>query len=234
MHLDWLNRTRSLIGEDNIQTLKASSVVVVGLGGVGSFAAEAIARCGVGRMILIDKDRVDITNVNRQLIALRSTVGSMKTDVMKARILDINPAAVVEAYTVAYSEETTDTFNFSGVDVIVDAIDSIDDKVALIRRSFSEGIPVLSSMGAGNKLDPGAFEVADLAQTSVCPLARIMRKRLRDVGIEHVRVVYSKEMPVRGEGVGSISFVPSTAGLLLASEAIRMIIDHKTNGGTDT
>ena len=232
--MDWLNRTRSLIGEDNLQTLKDASVVVVGLGGVGSFAAEAIARCGVGRMILIDKDRVDITNVNRQLIALRSTVGSMKTDVMKARILDINPAAVVEAYTVAYSEETTDTFNFSGVDVIVDAIDSIDDKVALIRRSFSEGIPVLSSMGAGNKLDPGAFEVADLAQTSVCPLARIMRKRLRDVGIEHVSVVYSKEMPVRGEGVGSISFVPSTAGLLLASEAIRMIIDHKTNGGTDT
>ncbi|NLA40508.1 MAG: tRNA threonylcarbamoyladenosine dehydratase, partial [Smithella sp.] len=177
--MDWLNRTRSLIGEDNLQTLKASSVVVVGLGGVGSFAAEAIARCGVGRMILIDKDRVDITNVNRQLIALRSTVGSMKTDVMKARILDINPAAVVEAYTVAYSEETTDTFNFSGVDVIVDAIDSIDDKVALIRRSFSEGIPVLSSMGAGNKLDPGAFEVADLTRTSVCPLARIMRKRLR-------------------------------------------------------
>jgi len=229
--LDWLNRTRSLIGEDNLQTLKASSVVVVGLGGVGSFAAEAIARCGVGRMILIDKDRVDITNVNRQLIALRSTVGSMKTDVMKARILDINPAAVVEAYTVAYSEETTDTFNFSGVDVIVDAIDSIDDKVALIRRSFSEGIPVLSSMGAGNKLDPGAFEVADLAQTSVCPLARIMRKRLRDVGIEHVRVVYSKEIPVRGEGVGSISFVPSSAGLLLASEAIRILTNRNANGG---
>jgi tRNA A37 threonylcarbamoyladenosine dehydratase len=232
--MDWLNRTRSLIGEDNLQTLKDASVVVVGLGGVGSFAAEAIARCGVGRMILIDKDRVDITNVNRQLIALRSTVGLMKADVMKARILDINQEAIVEAHTVAYSEETADSFDFSGVDVIVDAIDSIDDKVALIRRSFSEGIPVLSSMGAGNKLDPGAFEVADLAQTSVCPLARIMRKRLRDVGIEHVRVVYSKEMPVRGEGVGSISFVPSTAGLLLASEAIRMIIDHKTNGGTDT
>ena len=232
--MDWLNRTRSLIGEDNLQTLNDASVVVVGLGGVGSFAAEAIARCGVGRMILIDKDRVDITNVNRQLIALRSTVGSMKADVMKARILDINQEAIVEAHTVAYSEETADSFDFSGVDVIVDAIDSIDDKVALIRNAVSAEIPVVSCMGAGNKLDPGAFEVADLAQTSVCPLARIMRKRLRDVGIEHVSVVYSKEIPVRGEGVGSISFVPSTAGLLLASEAIRMIIDHKTNGGTDT
>lgn len=232
--MDWLNRTRSLIGEDNLQTLKDASVVVVGLGGVGSFAAEAIARCGVGRMILIDKDRVDITNVNRQLIALRSTVGSMKADVMKARILDINQEAIVEAHTVAYSEETADSFDFSGVDVIVDAIDSIDDKVALIRNAVSAEIPVVSCMGAGNKLDPGAFEVADLTRTSVCPLARIMRKRLRDVGIEHVRVVYSKEIPVRGEGVGSISFVPSTAGLLLASEAIRMIIDHKTNGGTDT
>jgi tRNA A37 threonylcarbamoyladenosine dehydratase len=232
--MDWLNRTRSLIGEDNLQTLNDASVVVVGLGGVGSFAAEAIARCGVGRMILIDKDRVDITNVNRQLIALRSTVGSMKADVMKARILDINQEAIVEAHTVAYSEETADSFDFSGVDVIVDAIDSIDDKVALIRNAVSAEIPVVSCMGAGNKLDPGAFEVADLTRTSVCPLARIMRKRLRDVGIEHVRVVYSKEIPVRGEGVGSISFVPSTAGLLLASEAIRMIIDHKTNGGTDT
>lgn len=232
--MDWLNRTRSLIGEDNLQTLKDASVVVVGLGGVGSFAAEAIARCGIGRMILIDKDRVDITNVNRQLIALRSTVGSKKADVMKARILDINQDAVVEAHTVAYSEETADSFDFSGVDVIVDAIDSIDDKIALIRNAVSADIPVVSSMGAGNKLDPGAFEVADLARTSVCPLARIMRKRLRDIGIEHVRVVYSKEIPVRGEGVGSISFVPSTAGLLLASEAIRTIIDDKTNGGSDT
>lgn len=232
--MDWLNRTRSLIGEDNLQTLKDASVVVVGLGGVGSFAAEAIARCGIGRMILIDKDRVDITNVNRQLIALRSTVGLMKADVMKARILDINQEAIVEAHTVAYSEETADSFDFSGVDVIVDAIDSIDDKIALIRNAVSAEIPVVSCMGAGNKLDPGAFEVADLARTSVCPLARIMRKRLRDIGIEHVRVVYSKEIPVRGEGVGSISFVPSTAGLLLASEAIRMIIDDKTNGGSDT
>jgi len=231
--LDWLNRTRWLIGEDNIQTLKASTVVVVGLGGVGSFTAEAIARCGVGRMILIDKDRVDLTNVNRQLIALRSTVGMMKAEVMKARIFDINPEAAVEAFPEAYSDETAGTFDFSGVDVIVDAIDSVDDKVALIRNCVASNIPVISSMGAGNKMNPGAFEVSDLAKTSVCPLARIMRKRLRDAGIEHVRVVYSKEIPVRGEGVGSIAFVPSAAGLLLASEAIRMIIDNKTKGGPD-
>lgn len=232
--MDWLDRTRILIGEDNLQALKDSTVVVVGLGGVGSFAAEAIARCGVGHMILIDKDRVDVTNINRQLIALRSTVGAMKADVMKARILDIDPDSVVESHTIEYSAETADTFDFSGVDVIVDAIDSIDDKVELIRRSVSSGIPIISCMGAGNKLDPSAFEVADLSKTSVCPLARVMRKRLRDIGIEHIRVVYSKEMPVRGEGVGSISFVPSAAGLLLASEAIHTIINHQTNGGSIT
>jgi tRNA A37 threonylcarbamoyladenosine dehydratase len=158
----------------------------------------------------------------------------MKADVMKARILDIDPDAVVESRTIEYSAETADTFDFSGVDVIVDAIDSIDDKVELIRRSVSSGIPIISCMGAGNKLDPSAFEVADLSKTSVCPLARVMRKRLRDIGIEHIRVVYSKEMPVRGEGVGSISFVPSAAGLLLASEAIHTIINHQTNGGSIT
>ncbi len=232
--MDWLDRTRSLIGEDNLLALKDASVVVVGLGGVGSYVAEAIARCGVGRMILIDKDRVDITNINRQLIALRSTVGAMKADVMKARILDINPEAVIKSYTVAYSEETAQTFDFSGVDIIVDAIDSIDDKVALIRNAVSAGIPIISSMGAGNKMNPGAFEISDLSKTSVCPLARVMRRRLRDIGIEHIPVVYSKETPVRGEGVGSISFVPSSAGLLLASEAIRILINKNRNGGSVT
>ncbi len=230
MHLDWLHRTRSLIGEDNLQALKASSVAVVGLGGVGSFAAEAIARCGVGRMILIDKDRVDITNINRQLIALQSTVGEYKVDVMKKRIADINPEANIDTYAVAYTAGTADTFIFAGVDVIIDAIDSIDDKVELISRATRAGIPILSCMGAGNKLDPGAFEVADLSMTSVCPLARVMRKRLRDIGIEHLRVVYSREPATRSALVGSISFVPPAAGLLLASEAVRMIFEKKNNG----
>lgn len=230
--MDWLHRTRSLIGEDNLQALKASSVAVVGLGGVGSFAAESIARCGVGHMILIDKDRVDITNINRQLIALQSTVGKYKVDVMKKRIADINPQASVDAFAVEYTAETADTFDFTGVDVIIDAIDSIDDKVELISRATRAGIPIVSCMGAGNKLDPGAFEVADLSKTSVCPLARVMRKRLRDIGIEHLRVVYSKEPATRSVLVGSISFVPPAAGLLLASEAVRMIFEKKNNGET--
>ncbi|MBN1891953.1 MAG: tRNA threonylcarbamoyladenosine dehydratase [Clostridiales bacterium] len=232
--MEWTDRTRSLIGEDNLQTLKNASVVVVGLGGVGSFAAEAIARNGVGRIILVDKDRVDITNINRQLVALHSTVGKKKVNVMKKRIADIHPEAQVKAISAAYTKETEGDFDFSGVDVIIDAIDSIDDKVELIRRAVCEKIPIVSCMGAGNKMDPGAFEVADIADTSVCPLARVMRRRLREIGIEHVSVVYSREPPARTEAIGSVSFVPPVAGFMLASEAIRMILEKSEQGGTDT
>lgn len=219
-------RTERLIGAAVVEKLKNARVAVFGVGGVGSYTVEALARSGVGALTLIDADCVDITNINRQLVALSSTVGRPKVEVMRDRILDINPAAKVTAHQIFYGADTADLIDFSQFDYIVDAIDTVTAKLLIIERAKAAGVPVISAMGAGNKLDPTRFEVTDLAKTSVCPLARIMRIELKKREIRHIKVVYSKEEPVIPQDdaprvPASIAFVPSTAGLLLAGAVIK-------------
>ena len=220
------DRTEMLIGKDNIEKLKAARVAVFGVGGVGGYTVEALARSGVGTLDLIDKDMVDETNINRQIIALNSTVGKPKVEVAKERCLDINPNITVNIHQIFYLPETADQFNFSDYDYVVDAIDTVTGKLQLIEAAKKANVPVISSMGAGNKLNPADFEVADISETSVCPLAKVMRKELKDRGIENVKVVYSKEQPIKvnQQAPGSIAFVPSTVGLIIASEVIKDII----------
>lgn len=231
---DSLLRTRMLIGDEKLKKLKESTVLIFGLGGVGGFAAEAIARSGVGHIILVDNDVVDITNINRQIIALNSTVGQYKTDVMERRIKDINPEAVVEKHTVFYLPPNDDIIK-SGIDYIVDAIDTISAKIDIITKADSLGIPVISAMGTGNKLDPTKLEITDIYKTSICPLAKVMRHELKKRGIKKLNVVYSKEEPIkaafsidapesRKKTAASCAFVPSCAGLLMASKVIRDLI----------
>lgn len=227
------SRTALLIGNEGVAKLKKSRVAVFGVGGVGGYVVEALARSGVGALDFIDKDVVSISNINRQIIALHSTVGRPKTEVMAARIRDIDPTIKTCVHNVFYLPETAEQFDFSQYDYVVDAIDTVAGKLALIEQAKRANIPVISSMGAGNKLDPTAFEVADIAKTSVCPLARVMRRELKKRGIEHVKVVYSKEEPLptqetdeeTGKAVaGSIAFVPSVVGLIIASEVIKDLI----------
>jgi tRNA A37 threonylcarbamoyladenosine dehydratase len=241
-------RTQLLLGPEALGVLSRSSVAIFGIGGVGSFAAEAIARSGVGRITLFDNDTVSISNLNRQLVALHSTIGRSKADVMRDRILDINPEATVTLHAVFYGAENAAQFDFSQYDYIIDAIDSVSSKLILIQQAKASGVPVISCMGAGNKLDPTAFEVADISKTSVCPLAKVMRHELRARGIDSLKVVYSKENPISqsirdahassGETVGtdpafmkkipgSVPFVPSVAGLILAGEVIKDLIHHQ-------
>ncbi len=222
-------RTAMLIGEDALEHLRHASVAVFGVGGVGSFVVEALARAGVGRLLLCDNDTVSVTNLNRQLIALHSTVGALKVDVAASRVRDISPECDVETRALFYAPDTADDIDLSGYDYIVDAVDSVPAKIELIVRANRLGIPIISCMGAGNKLDPTKFEVADIQKTSVCPLARVMRRELRLRGVEACKVVYSKEEPVKPPEGGrrcpaSISFVPSAAGLILAGEVIRDLI----------
>ncbi len=222
-------RMQSLIGEDAVGKLASSSVVVFGVGGVGSYAVEALVRAGVGRLLLVDSDTVSVSNINRQLIALTSTVGRLKVDVAAERVRDVNPDCVVETSHVFYNPETADEIDLSGYDYIVDCIDTVSAKIELIVRANALSIPVISSMGTGNKLDPTRFEVADINKTSVCPLARVMRRELRLRGIDKLKVVYSKEEPhvppTNGKRVpSSISFVPPAAGLILASEVVKDLI----------
>lgn len=216
-------RTEKLIGSDALARLSSSHVAVFGVGGVGGFAVEALARAGVGELTLVDSDTVASSNINRQIIALHSTVGRAKTEVMRERILDINPDCKVNIHTVFFSEETKGLFNFSDYDYVIDAIDSVSSKVELIALATNAATPIISAMGAGNKLDPTAFLVSDISKTTVCPLARAVRLALRKRGINHLKCVYSKEEP-KGEGErsapGSISFVPSVMGLILAGEVI--------------
>ncbi len=222
-------RTARLIGEAALERLERSNVCVVGVGGVGSFAAEAICRAGVGRITLIDGDTVAESNLNRQLIALRSTPGRPKAEVVKARMEDINPQAQVTALNFFYGEDTGP--DLAPFDYVIDAIDSVDAKVLLVQRCQAAGVPVISCMGTGNKLDPSRFEIADINQTSVCPLARVMRRRLREKGISHLTVLYSREEPVAPDAPdengrrapASISFVPSVAGLMIAGHVIRAL-----------
>jgi tRNA A37 threonylcarbamoyladenosine dehydratase len=244
------SRTELLLGKDGVEKLKNSSVAVFGIGGVGSYAAEALARGGIGRIILFDDDKICLTNINRQLIATRSTIGKDKVEVMKERILDINPKAEVIANKCFYNAENADEYDLSEYSYIIDAIDTISSKLILIEKAKEKNVPIISCMGAGNKLDPTQFEVADIKKTSVCPLAKVMRRELKDRGIDSLKVVYSKEPPmkpvenaedscrnhcvcppdtkrkctIRRQIPGSISFVPSVAGLILAGEVIKDLI----------
>ena len=235
---DQFSRTRLLLGADAMDRLAACRVAVFGVGGVGGYAVEALARSGIGALDLIDSDRVSLSNLNRQLYALHSTVGRYKVDVAEERIHDINPDCTVRTYKIFYLPETQAQFDFSAYDYVVDAIDTVSGKLALAKQAQEAGTPVISAMGAGNKLDPAAFRVADIQDTSVCPLARIMRGECRKRGIGHLKVVYSTEMPVQPEedpsGLtdaekapgrravpGSVAYVPSAAGLIIAGEVIR-------------
>lgn len=225
-------REEMLLGQEALAKLRRARVAVFGIGGVGSFAAEALARGGIGHLTLVDGDVVSVSNINRQLIALHSTVGRPKVEVMAERIRDICPETEVNIFQTVYGAENRELLDFSAYDYIVDAIDMVTSKLILIEEAKKAGTPILCSMGTGNKLDPTRFEVADIAKTSVCPLAKVMRKELKQRGISGVKVVYSREEArkpevVREEGrravPGSISFVPSSAGLILAGEVIREI-----------
>ena len=234
------SRTELLLGEAALQRLQQARVAVFGVGGVGGYVVEALARSGVGALDLIDHDVVSLTNLNRQIIALHSTLGQEKVVVAKNRILDIAPSCQVRTYPIFYTPETADQFDFSAYDYVVDAIDSVTGKLELVRQANCCHTPIISSMGAGNKLDPTAFEVADIYQTSVCPLARVMRRELRKMGIAKLKVVYSKEPPLtptsketqadshKRPGPGSTAFVPSVAGLILAGTVIQDLI-HGTD-----
>ena len=232
------SRTELLLGKKAVERLSRARVAVFGVGGVGGYAVEALARSGVGALDLIDSDRVSLSNINRQIIATDKTVGQYKVDAAAARVAAINPDAVVRVYKVFYGPETATQFDFSAYDYVVDAIDTVTGKIALVMQAKAAGTPIISSMGAGNKLDPSRFEVADLSKTSVCPLARVMRTELKKRGVTHLKVVYSKEPPLsptgsaeeaetapgRRQTPGSVAFVPSVAGLILAGEVIKDII----------
>lgn len=221
-------RTARLIGAEAVALLRQKRVIVFGVGGVGSFAAEALVRAGVGAADFVDADAVDVTNINRQLVADWQTVGRNKAEVMVERALRVQPEGRFRAFPFFYDETTAEQIDLSQYDYVADCIDSVASKVMLIRRCHAAGTPVISCMGAGNKLDPSRFQVADISKTSVCPLARVMRRRLKDLGIAHTKVVYSQELPVQptdGERLpGSISFVPSAAGLVLAGAIVRDLI----------
>ena len=251
------SRTQLLFGPEAMEKLKRSRVAVFGVGGVGGYAVEALARSGVGALDLIDDDRVCLTNVNRQIYATSKTVGQYKVDVAEARVKDINPDCAVTCHKTFYMPETKDQFDFTRYDYVIDAIDTVKGKLTLVEEAIRAGTPIISSMGAGNKLDPTAFRVADIYETSVCPLARVMRTECRKRGIKRLKVVYSTEKPirplddpaiscrlhcicppgarkctVRRDIPGSTAFVPSVAGLIIAGEVIKDLtgINGKTNG----
>ena len=253
--LNQFSRTQLLLGQEGMEKLYRARVAVFGIGGVGGYTVEALARSGVGTLDLIDDDKVCLTNLNRQIFATRKTVGQYKVDVAQQRILEINPKAVVHTYKTFYAPQTAELFDFSQYDYVVDAIDTVTGKLELVEQAEKAGVPIISSMGAGNKLDPTAFEVADIYETSVCPLARVMRKELKKRGIEKLKVVYSKEPPMtplddmsiscrtncicppgtarkctqRRQVPGSNAFVPSVVGLIIAGEVLK---DLTGAGGT--
>lgn len=222
------SRSARIFGIENQEKLKMAKVLVFGLGGVGGAVCEALARSGVGTLGLVDKDVVDITNINRQLIATESTIGMKKTDSCEKRLLEINPNIKLNKYDLFYLPETADEINLSEYDYIVDAIDNVTAKLELIKRAKSENIKIISSMGTGNKIHPEMLEIADISKTSVCPLARVIRRELRNKGINHLTVVYSKEEPQNIDGdrtPASSTFVPISAGVLIASKVIQDILD---------
>ena len=230
------SRSERLLGREAIEKLNASKVAIFGVGGVGGYVAEALARSGVGRLDIIDGDVVAPSNINRQIVALVSTVGRYKAEVMAERIADLNPSAVVKAYNLFYGEETQETFDFSSYDYIVDAIDMVKSKIMLAVNAEKVGAKIISSMGAGNKLDATRFKVADIYSTKVCPLAKVMRRELRKRGVKALKVVYSEEEPisvgekeegsVKRQTPGSVAFVPSVAGLIIAGEVVKDLIGY--------
>lgn len=251
---DPFSRTERLLGKEAMGKLAASRVAVFGIGGVGGYTVEALIRSGVGSVDLVDHDKVSLSNINRQIYATQKTVGQYKVDVAARRIAEINPDARVRTFKTFYTPETAAQFDFSQYDYIVDAIDTVSGKIALVEHAYAAHTPIISSMGAGNKIDPTAFEVADIFSTSVCPLAKVMRHELRRRGIPHLKVVYSKEVPLvpmdnvqtdspapnsspeaeqahtrRRQIPGSTAFVPSVAGLILAGEVVKDLIRADTN-----
>ena len=216
------SRTEALLGEEAMEKLKKARVAVFGIGGVGGHVVEALVRSGVGAMDIVDSDKVCLSNLNRQIIATESSIGKYKVDVMKERILDINPEAVVNVHKCFYLPESKDEFDFSQYSYVVDAVDTVTAKIQLVMEAAEAGVPIISSMGAGNKLDPTAFEVADIYKMSVCPLAKVMRRELKKRGIKKLKVVYSREQPVVKNAVpASVAFVPSVVGLIIAGEVIK-------------
>ena len=238
------SREELLLGQDAMQRLRASRVAVFGVGGVGGYVAEALARGGIGRIDLIDDDTVSLSNINRQIIALHSSIGRAKVDVMAERIRDICPETLVYPHRMFYLPETADRFDFAQYDYVADAIDTVAGKIEIILRAKAAGVPVISAMGAGNKLDPTAFRVSDISKTRVCPLARAMRTQLRKRGIEHLKVVWSEEAPLtpaesdeicsKRQVPGSVSFVPPVAGLIMAGEIIKDIVKEGSTDGEGT
>ena len=226
--MDCFNRTEMLLGHNGMDKIKKSRVAVFGIGGVGGYVVEALVRSGIGEIDLIDNDVVCETNLNRQIIALRSTIGRPKVEVMKERIMDINPECKVNIHQCFFLPENADEFDFTQYDYVVDAVDTVAAKIELVVKAKEANVPIISSMGAGNKMNPAEFEVADIMKTSVCPLARVMRQELKKRNIPHLKVVYSKENPIKPEATseenvkaGSNAFVPSVAGLIIASEVIK-------------
>ena len=231
---DQFARTRILLGDKAVDRLAQARVAVFGIGGVGGYVCEALARSGVGALDLIDSDKVSLTNINRQIIATHDTLGRYKTEVMRERILSVNPQADVRTYQCFFLPETAEQFSFAQYEV--DAVDTVTAKIELVLKAKAEKVPIISSMGAGNKLDAGAFQVADIYETKVCPLAKVMRRELRKRQVEHLKVVYSQEEPARlvGECVdgqekrraipGSVAFVPSVAGLMIAGEVVKDLV----------
>ena len=235
-------REELLIGKENLKKLKNSHVIVFGVGGVGGFAVEALVRGGIGELTVVDYDTIDITNINRQIIALQNTVGQNKVDVIKERAVSINPEIKIHTFKERYDESTKDIFfKNKSYDYIVDAIDLVSSKLNLIETAAEKNIPIISSMGTGNKINPAMLEVSDINKTSVCPLAKVMRRELKARGIKKLKVVYSKELPIKpvneeggrekSKNVGSISFVPSVAGLIIGGEVIKDICGLKNSGG---
>ena len=248
--LDQFSRTQLLVGKEAMDRLANSRVAIFGIGGVGGYVVEALARSGVGTLDLIDDDKICLTNLNRQIIATRSTIGKYKVDVAKARVLDINPKATVHTYQTFYVPETAGQFDFSQYDYVVDAIDTVTGKINLVMQAQQTNTPIISSMGAGNKMDPTAFRVADIYKTSVCPLAKVMRRELKKRGVKKLKVVYSEEKPLtpiedeaisckshcvcppgtvrkctqRRQVPGSNAFVPSVVGLIIAGEVIKDLV----------
>ncbi len=255
MALNQFSRTQLLLGQESMDLLANATVAVFGIGGVGGYTVEALARSGVGHFVLVDDDKVCLTNINRQIIATRSSVGKYKVDVMKERILDINPKAEVEVYKCFYLPENADDFDFSKYSYVVDAVDTVTAKIEIIMRAKACNVPVISCMGAGNKFDPGQFKVADLYKTKMCPLAKVMRRELKKRGVKKLKVVYSEEKPmrpvdeeesscrtdcvcppgsqrtcsVRRDIPGSLAFVPSVAGLMIAGEVTKDLIEKETS-----
>lgn len=235
---DWQERTGLLISEEAVQRLNDAHVAVLGIGGVGGYAVEALVRCGVGHLTLIDHDTVSLSNLNRQIIADRSSIGKYKTEAMKERALSINPAVRIDTWNCFFLPDVLEGFlPFTQYSYVIDAIDTVSAKIELAVRSQKEGFPLISSMGTGNKLDPAAFRVADLYSTKVCPLAKVMRRELRARGVKELKVVYSEEEPLkpaqqpqdgsRRQIPGSVSFVPAAAGLIIAGEVVKDLVGYE-------